>query len=345
MPIKKLQSGTNSRGLPMLGKLRKGGPKTGNKPGEDLDYHRFTANERHPEHVHIQEVFDGIFGEEPQEVPFMTPLPGLDDNWEAWQEEWVKGGLQHRCDGETCTTWLKPDGYYSSEPKPCPYAGMEPDKVLCKPVGRLKMVVMPLIEAGLVGVVIAETHSLNDIIHVESALRTGQSLAPNHNLAGMPWVLYRIEEEISTPYQGKRVRRKKWLWKLVPDPEWAQRRFMLAMNQQMAALPAGNEGESSAIVDTETGEIVDSDYIVTPSAPPEEATDAQPDASSCPPAENRAMTKADAKPYLDKALERDIPEKTAKEAIRNWLQEGLSIHEANGRLENLAADWKQEELF
>ena len=224
MPIKRLQRTEGQPQFPNIGKLRKGGerPATGKAPGKDLEYFRFTSDDER-----AMTMFEAAYGKEPQAINVYLPMPTTDENFSSWQEAWVAGGLQHRCDGETCTIWLKPDGTYSQEPKPCPGG--------CKEVGRL-MVIIP--ELQRMAYVTAETHSINDIITITDNLSAIESIAGT--LTGIPFVLKRVAREISTPGQdGKRARRTKWMLSIEVDPVWAALRFD-SMHRQALTTASGN---------------------------------------------------------------------------------------------------------
>ena len=224
MPIKRLQRTEGQPQFPNIGKLRKGGerPATGKAPGKDLEYFRFTSDDER-----ALTMFEAAYGKEPQAINVYLPMPTTDENFSSWQEAWVAGGLQHRCDGETCTIWLKPDGTYSQEPKPCPGG--------CKEVGRL-MVIIP--ELQRMAYVTAETHSINDIITITDNLSAIESIAGT--LTGIPFVLKRVAREISTPGQdGKRARRTKWMLSIEVDPVWAALRFD-SMHRQALTTASGN---------------------------------------------------------------------------------------------------------
>ena len=210
MPIKRLQRTKGQPQFPNIGKLRKGGerPSSGKAPGKDLEYFRFTSDDER-----AVAMFEAAYGKEPQAINVYLPMPTTDENFSSWQEAWVAGGLQHRCDGETCTIWLKPDGTYSQEPKPCPGG--------CKEVGRL-MVIIP--ELQRMAYVTAETHSINDIITITDNLNAIESIAGT--LTGIPFILKRVAKEISTPAgNGKRARRTKWMLSIEVDPVWAALKF------------------------------------------------------------------------------------------------------------------------
>ena len=106
MAIKRLQREAQ---FPCIGKLRKGGKKTPKKPGEDLTYFRFDTDDER-----AAEMFEQAYGKEPDTLPVYLPNQTVDGNFQAWQEAWLSGGLQHRCDGETCVLWLDGDKYSGS---------------------------------------------------------------------------------------------------------------------------------------------------------------------------------------------------------------------------------------
>ncbi len=254
MPIKGLTDRVSIKPqFPSLGKLRKGGPKPNPQtPGKELDHWRFTsANED------VVTEFYNVYGKEPRIVNVYLPYAGLEDCFSTWKEKWAAGGLEHRCDGETCQIRRTPTGY-TTAPAPCPGG--------CKEVGRLIVVVPELVQAGHIGTVTMETHGNHDLraitgvlLAIESEMqRAGQ--APD--LRGVPFSLARVQEEVSTPgwgeNKGKRVRVKKWNVKLWPHRDMA--REMLMTGEPVKALPAGH-------IDFETGEIIDHEEA-TYTAPP-----------------------------------------------------------------------------
>lgn len=245
MAIKRLQRQTAS--FPRIGKLRKGAAKPSDKqPGKDLDYFRFDSDD--PEAVAR---FKAAYGEQPRQINVYLPFETVDENFPTWQEAYTAGAMQHRCDGETCVIWLKPDGTYSQEPKPCPGG--------CKEVGRLNVIIPELARLAYVTV---ETHSINDILQLTDNLQA--ALALRGSLTGIPFVLSRRPQEISTPGKdGKRARYTKWLLFLEPHPDWvrvqlaAMRHNALAVAANGLALPEHRQLTDGRMVDTGTGEIVD----------------------------------------------------------------------------------------
>jgi hypothetical protein len=244
MAIKNL-TGRGAR-LPEIGKLFKGAKKEKKVSqngreyetfGRELDYWRFESKD-----PLIMEAFNEAFtaklqpDEKLREIPVYLPFPLASQNFEAWQEAYTAGGLSHRCDGETCVLWLdEKTQTYQSTPKPCPTLKMAPEKAKrdgCKAVGRLQVVIPALNQLGFVTV---ETHSKNDILHLDAALQAYESLR-SEGLRGIPMLLRRVQKSISTPGDGKRARRDKWMIELKPHPEWAALYLDSQRQQALAAV-------------------------------------------------------------------------------------------------------------
>ncbi len=206
--------------LPRVGILRKGGKKTSEtRPGPDLDYFRFVADDDA-----TAAAFDAAYGPRPREVNVFLPFPTIDQNWEAWKEDWKASALQHRCDGVTCVLWLTPRGTYSTEPRPCPGN--------CKQVGRLKVVIPELARYAIVTIL---TTGKWDVMNLDASLKALDQLKSSPTLQGIPLVVRRVEREISTPRDGgKRARVKKWLLQIEAAPRWVALQLQAA---ERGALP------------------------------------------------------------------------------------------------------------
>jgi len=214
--------------FPRLGKLRKGGerPSSGNRPGKELPHWRFVA-----ENPAVLEAFEAAYGAAPTELDVYLPYASIEDNFQAWQEEWVAGGLKHRCDGETCVLWLADDGTYSQRPVPCPGG--------CKPVGRLNVILPALLRAGHVGYVTMETHSINDIAGLQGTLLAVAEARGTEDMRGIGFCLRRVQRQISTPSGGgKRARRNKWMVELIPAAQWVVAQLEASQDAAMGALPS-----------------------------------------------------------------------------------------------------------
>lgn len=221
MPIK----GLTDRGamFPQIGVLRKGAPKAenGNKPGADLQYLRFDADDQD-----AAAAFEAVYGKEPKSVRVFLPFQTTSENFEAWREEWSASSLKHRCDGEKCVRWLTPQGTYSPEPKPCPGG--------CKQVGRLRVIVPELKRMAYVTVL---TTSIHDILEINSNLLALE--AARGDLRGIPLLVKRVPREISTPgADGKRVRREKWLLSVEAQPQWVELQLNAAAQAAMGGAAA-----------------------------------------------------------------------------------------------------------
>lgn len=248
MPIKGLTDHAPS--FPRIGELRKGAekPKTGNRPGADLNGRfRFTSNIEG-----MVDIFTGEFGEEPNNILCYLPYKTTDENFPSWVEEWGAGSLKWRGDGENLVLWQKPDGTYSTEQKPQPKGG--------KANGKLHIIIPALKRMGYV---VALTTSLNDIMELTGNLRAYETL--RGDLRGIPFILSRVPRMISTPSGkgGKRARREKWLLHLetVPDYTQAQLEFAahVALPQIVTTTPALESGE---LIDVEAGEIMGAGFAL-----------------------------------------------------------------------------------
>jgi len=267
MPIKGLTTGREAA-FPRIGILRKGGEKQINKSGQevygkDLTFFRFDSND-----AQAVADFEQAYGKEPAAINVYLPFVTPDENFQAWQEEYKAGGLVHRCDGETMTVHLTPDGKYSTEPKPCPYhAGTtqrnkkEPG---CKPTGRLTVIIPELRRFAYVT---SLTNSKNDIMELTDNLNAVYAM--RGTLQGIPFRLVRRPRMISTPTpDGGRARREKWMLSLEVNPDWAV--MQLESMQKQAMLPIGAKMLTDGRAVTQDGEIMDDDgddYWETDEAP------------------------------------------------------------------------------
>lgn len=293
--------------FPRLGVLRKGAPRPegGRRPGSDLEWFRFDASK-----PAIGEAFARAYGTQPDSLTVFLPYALISDCFPTWREEWVAGGLVHRCDGQTCSVWRNAQGRYSRDPKPCPYLQVTDEAKGCKPIGRLNLILPDLLRAGFVGYVSLGTTSINDIVSIHASLLAVAEARGNEDLRGIAFQLYRQKEEISTPGKdGQRMRREVSLVKLVPSVEWV-RGQLAASAREALALPEG------VLLDETTGELLDApdddDVIDAPAqAPPKAEPKAEP--PKPPPA---------------------APGKTAEEWVSEFLTKAVSHYqEANPGIE------------
>lgn len=261
--------GLTDRGaaLPRLGILRKGAPKPNeNRPGADLKTHfRFEC-----EDAAVVADFRRAYSDQPNHIRVMFYYPTTAQNFETWQEHHSAGALKHRCDGQTCVLSLQADGTYSHEPVPCPSIALKAQnpnidkKHLCRPIGRLKVVIP---ELQRMAYILVPTTSINDILELQSNLEAAEAL--RGDLRGIPFILSRRPRKVSTPTDnGGRARREKWLLSIEPAPDWV-RLQLTAMER--AALPSVEVKQLAApIVDVETGDILEDEDepIEEPQTPP-----------------------------------------------------------------------------
>lgn len=261
MPIKNLQSNRQAQ-FPVIGKLRKGAPQEERNGktivGKDLGHFRFDSDD-----TSAVQAFTVAYGNEPKALKVLLPFATVEQNFQAWMEEYTSGGLKRRCDGESQNFHRDERGNGVATPTPCEKACGR--ACLCKQVGRLYVIVP---ELARLAYVVVETHSIYDIIQLTENLQAAFAL--RGNLAGVPFILSRREREISTPgkEQGKRFRTKKSLLFIEPDPEWVQRKLIAMRAEAFAMLPEVSGAHVPTVqtpetgVDYETGEImVDGDYV------------------------------------------------------------------------------------
>jgi len=237
-PIKGMTDDNAVPQFPRIGKLRKGAPKpeSGNAPGQDLSYWRFTSD-----NPRVEEAFKATYGDKPQELSVYLPFASIDDCFPTWRERWTTV-LQHRCDGETCVQFLQENGEYTQDPVPCPGG--------CKQVGRLSVILPELLRAGFMGLITMETHSIHDIVNIHKTLLATVQANPDKVLTGVGFWLRRVQQEISTPgKEGKRARRKTWMVVLQPVAAWVLAQIEAA--DILLQIEGGENGEDNEMLDAD----------------------------------------------------------------------------------------------
>jgi hypothetical protein len=219
--------------FPEIGRIRKGAPKEPDRPGKDLTYFRVEFDER--EKV-ASAAFRSVYGDTPSELNVLLPFNSVDENFEAWREVYVQGGLVHRCDGERIWYEINPADGQSVVTNGDPIRTCD-HKIGCSPSGRLKVLIPELQRLAFLTVL---TGSFHDCMNISRQLLA--ILQINGQLAGVPLILRRRPVQISTPSgpDGKRVRRLKSLLSIEADPNWVKRK-LIAM--QHAALPGNGLDE------------------------------------------------------------------------------------------------------
>lgn len=250
MPIKGLTD--RPAMFPEIGRIRKGAPKEPNKPGKDLDYFRVEFDEKETEAIAI---FKEEYTDKPDELNVLLPFNTVAENFEAWREAYVAGGMIHRCDGEQILYEIDKSG----EPivtDGIPYKKCD-QSIDCKPAGRLKVLIPELHRLAFLTVI---TGSIHDVMNISRQLEA--LLQINGKLVGVPLKLRRRPRKISTPSgsKGKRARRMKSLLSIEADPEWVRKKLA---EMQMAALP-GNGIEDFPQLDSP--DVVDGEFEDTEEA-------------------------------------------------------------------------------
>jgi hypothetical protein len=215
-----------------------------------------------------------VYGDEPRRLNIYLPFNEVDRNLIAWHQNWVAGGLVCRGDGQSieyaidCKTGEvivkggkalatgKPGGIKMSVGQSVRCAGMNHDLYprcrQCRPGALLIVLIREIPRLAYYQIT---TNSIHNIVNL-----TGQmKWVKEHigRLQGVPFILERRPDKISTPSgNGKRVRRKKYLLHLEPDPEWVKavladmaRRSLPGGAMPVAAIPAEVTVEASAFDD------------------------------------------------------------------------------------------------
>ncbi len=222
-----------------LGQLRKGAPKPKDqqRPGKDLTYFRATFEDSEEKAANM---FQETYGDEPREINIRLPFNTVDENFDAWQEAYVRGGLIHRCNGEYIQYEVNPQTGDVLVRRGLDTDGNEvkcDGSADCKPTGRLKVIIPELRRLAFMTVL---TTSVWDILNISRQLEAIRHVN-DEKLQNIPLILKRRPREISTPSGtgGKRARREKWLLSIEADPDWVATRIL--------ALPAPDETELLAL--------------------------------------------------------------------------------------------------
>lgn len=206
--------------FPEIAKIRKGAPKTEEgHVGKDLDYFRVEFDE---EETEAMAIFKEAYGDKPKELNILLPFNTVDENFEAWREAYVAGGMTHRCDGETIL-------YDVDEDKLVADCDRSSD---CKPTGRLKVLIPELKRLAFLT---SLTGSIHDIMNLSRELDA--LLKINGRLAGVPMILRRRPRKISIPPAGRRKKRSrmtKSLLSIEANPTWVAAKLT---EIQILALP------------------------------------------------------------------------------------------------------------
>jgi hypothetical protein len=247
MPIKGL-TGTYEdhrfgSGMPKIGTLFKGSKKRPHpsKPGKflnglDLQYFRY---EPEPEFAETAQLFSRLYGETP-EVFERVYLAGstTDEVFPAFMEEWNGTTLVRRCDRDDQLRWYDAQqARHLDTPKACEMLCGR--KCGCKQIGRLKLVFPRLMEeTGVFGYIAFSTHSVYDIVRIDSQLRDVEYL--RGHLAGVPFIFGRAPDTFSAPNpqkQGERIKVTKSLCYIRPVAEFTRYELLGGLDRPALAAP------------------------------------------------------------------------------------------------------------
>ena len=268
MPIQ----GLTHRGasFPQIGVIRKGAPKGANRPGEDLSYFRVEFDESEAESA---AEFRRVYGDAPTRINVWMPFHSVDENWTAWREAYVAGGLVHRCDGSMIQRAVDPESgavlvNNGEPPTPCIHpkpAGFyrtksgEQKPIYCEPTARLKVIVPELKRMAFLMFV---TTSIHDIAHIDAQLRGYESV--QGGLRAIPFVLVRKPAMISSPgADGKRMRRKTYLISIEANPEWVAAKASALAAASFPALSAPSDTEPESVVEIEEAQWIEAPELST----------------------------------------------------------------------------------
>lgn len=254
MPIKGLtcKESRSAGALAVLGKLRKGGKKSGNKPGSDLDYFRFDTEDKE-----LAQVMQNLYGKKPGHgfengIRFFFPSDDFDACMPTTMAAYKGGSCYRLCDGESVTAErVTVDGKEGSRWVKYPLS-KRPEcrrQCDCTATGKLRILIPQFKRFGVVEVVVG---ALNDLEHVSKQVAEIQSRAEEHGagLSKVPLILYRKPRAISTPKSvsrdgtrsSERARREKWLIEVSIAPEFFTQSMEAANRFAIAA--ASSYGET-----------------------------------------------------------------------------------------------------
>lgn len=287
MPIASIKASLANRGeaFAQIGVIRKGAPKVvktnanGAKyetVGGDLSYFRFVFDENETEAARI---IADLYGSEPNNIRVRLPLGEVWKVWEFWLEAYtagamiarigehpeIKDGCEYVCyqlDPKTgnklVVNWRSTDTgepvKYDGRPVHQYTTGKGLQLVYPKPVGRLSVIIPDLRRLVYLVVNTTSWNDCNNITRQLYALDTVQKMR-GQSIAGVPLILRRRLDEVSTPGDGGRARRKKWLISLEVDLPWVDQHFKLTDSSAVPTLMQINKLPSQLPAPVETVDV------------------------------------------------------------------------------------------
>lgn len=224
MAIKQFQkTETTAGGVGAIGKIFKGAPKVGNKPGQNLDHFRFEPDELHADR--LNQIWGHIYGDTPTSINIFFKHSNIDNIINDWFCEFGASGLKTKCDGETIVGWRDEANriYYRNNPKPCRSPGSQKGCDKCKASALLKFCVYEFRAlGGQSGNVELSTTSINDITFLRSQLEdiARDLTMVGQELAYTPLVLSRSKRIITKTTKDKQYRGEESLLSISIHPPY-----------------------------------------------------------------------------------------------------------------------------
>ena len=351
MPIRGLTDRNLS--FPEIGQIRKGAPKTENKPGKDLQFFRVEFDEREEK---ARKTFAERYGAQPTEINILLPFNEIWRCWDSWYEAYTAGRMVARSDGErfiylvdvkTGQVVVKDGEPYTEHREVVgTYTNSNnkrQEEIKCKPVGRLKVVIPELARMAYLTVMTTSIHDIGNL----SAQLEGFKAINGGRIAGIPLILRRRPKKISVPKpDGSRVRMTKWMLSVEADPDWVKR---MLENLSRSALPEGGNAllpqgplQEEEYEEVETAEEDDDESWIpgeteddTPPMPEDDYIDGQVEEPAPPPppppANGNGNGKRFVRPFSPDKLREAIEAKAAEYGERQASdkQQGLLAHVLN----------------
>lgn len=263
--------------FPVIGQIRKGKKEqlgNGKSKPVDLQYFRVVFDE---EEAKAEELFKARYGEKPSEIDILLPFGEVDKQWVTYLGAFTASRLVARSDGERLEYLANPDtgdilikdgdpeqlitqGQADGDEPIAEYTNQKGDKtpVYLRPVGKLRVMVIPLLKAGRLACLEVITGSKNDIANLDSQLRALYAVNQG-SVAGIPLKLRRRKKEIGKKLpNGQRIRGPSWLLSIEAADTWTQAKIEQLAAEAMPQLPAGSHAtiwEGDEIVDGEAKEL------------------------------------------------------------------------------------------
>lgn len=249
-------------GIRRIGRIYKGSPKDEKgRWGKDLDYFRIEYDDpANPLTQKYRDAINAVYPPQPKILRCMVSSDVLTESWDNGTEAHLTV-LIHRCNRNPNRPDLPGIVEYAIDPntgaklvvngrsvstgEPVQCVG-EPvawytnsngvkQPVICKPIGRLKLVILGYENKALalprIGYFRLGTQSINDIALIDARMNWLSEVAMRFNgnhLVGIPFLVSREDREIGTPESdksSKRVKRTKSLIQIEPDPVWVAQRM------------------------------------------------------------------------------------------------------------------------